>query len=236
MQDIVVFENYNILHEMSAVSGEAWKNLSNAKPIDRNELMEMIEPGDVVITRNNPAKVPGMGNIERVYAKMFGNLLSKAMGVPFTSCKVCISKQLVAGFGANGKSSTLDVVQWKDFLNYQMNVLVCKYPGITDAQRKKIVQYVLSKKGIDFDNNKLLSTWWDRLVHGEKLLQNRELNQELTTEKAKAWKEALFCSSLAAMAYKSAGINADFTRNPLEVWPKDFVASKDMEQVAILYQ
>lgn len=221
---------------MSQVTGEAWKHLSKAKPVRPSELIEMSEPGDILVTRINMLKVDGLPKLTKIGGLLAGNILSKAQGIPFISSKVVADNNRVIGFSASGTGSKIDMVSFNKFLTYQKNVMLCKYPKITDEQRQKVVKYMKDKRDLDYDTSKLITTWWQRLVKGEKLPGQRKMDKRINEKDAWVWKDALFCSSVIAMAYRAAGIRADFNRTPLEVWPKDFVASKDLDQVAILYQ
>lgn len=235
-QHIILFENQDIVYEMSTVSGEAWKNLAAAKPVSKSEFLQMVEPGDILVTRSDSSRIQGLSSLEKAAGILIGKVLSTAMGVPFTSTKVCLDKNTVIGFGASGLGGgSVDVAPFNKFLSWQKNVMICRYPELTKSQQSGIIKYMLSKRNLDFDHSKLLATWWERIVRGEKLLKNRLQKSNVTIQEARQWKDALFCSTITAMAYRSVGIKADFTRNPTEVWPKDFVSSEDLDQLAILY-
>ena len=232
---ITIFENQDIIYEMSAVSGEAWKNMAAAKPVSKSEFLDMLEPADILVTRSDATKIPNTNTVEKAGGIIVGKVLTTAMGVPFTSTKIALDKKRVLGFGASGfGSGSVDIADINKFLSWQKNVMICRYPKLTNAQQSGIIKYLLSKRNLNFDTNKLITTWWERLVHGEQMLKSR-MKMNMSKQEIKGWKDALFCSSLVAMAYKSVGINADFTREPTEMWPKDFVASEDLDQLVMLY-
>jgi hypothetical protein len=233
---IVLFENQDIVYEMSTVSGEAWKNLAAAKPVSKSEFLQIVEPGDILVTRADASKLQGVSSLKKATGILVGKVLSTAMGVPFTSTKVCLDKHNVIGFGASGfGGGSVDIAPFNKFLLWQKNVMICRYPELTKSQQSGIIKYLISKRNLNFDHSKLLTTWWERILRGEKLLKNRLRKSNVTIHEARQWKDALFCSTITSMAYKSVGINADFTKNPTEIWPKDFVSSEDLDQLAILY-
>lgn len=220
------------LYELWERSESAKQAIVRAQTLSKKNFIDVIRPCDILVTKLDAASVEGLTKRERIRNKAMSRLNSLVQGVPITSSKCILHNDNVSGFGVDHRHPTkISTMPVSKFLKNQKMAIICRHPGLEDSEETKILKYFREKKNLDYNKSSILKQLWKKIRKGEvKSLKDIDL-KKFKPHEIEMWKDALFCSSFIAMAYKYGGIASDFTRNPLSIWPKDFLVSSSLDVI-----
>ncbi len=197
------------------------KSMKGLRRVGRGEFLSMLRPCDILVTFLDSKKFSFQNAAFAKFIKTF-------QGGKFASSKLYTGQGELIGYGAKKGPVRISSLKISTFMNRQGGIAICRYPGLTDSQKKKIVNYVRSRINTPYASSQLLKTAVDRI-------SGRVLGgffEDLSVEDIETMKEPLICSNLINLAYISAGVYPVPSKHPLDVWPVDFLTSEMMEPVA----
>ena len=196
----------------------------------REDFISMAKSGDVLLTSNIPADIRKKNMIGKAFVKS----LTIVQRSPFSSIKLVVSPSKLIGYGLSSRPHTpFAYYSFPVFLRKTFKAVLLRTNAATEEDKQKVVSWALERKDIVYGGDQLVKTFFNRLLR-ESIIQIPidGGNNEITQAEAQDWRNPLICSSIIAMAYKSAGLNLDLGRKSLfNVWPRDFLLSKDFYPV-----
>ena len=218
-----------MLNEFADISPKLISTMNSTPSVKSTELIKRAESGDIIV-----------GYLISKYFSLPRLIISRTLGLAqgglWTTAKIVTEKGTIVGYGAQpGKYQQGSFGKYKtgegSFLSYarvSAGMILIRVPGLNEIQKRKIVNYMRSHIGLPYDKSMLLKTAWDRLVNRKIFANYKDISEEDVDQ----LKIPLICSNIIAFAYKKAGVDINFSKNPMDVWPKDFIIHPDTIKVA----
>jgi len=206
----------DIIQEFSL--SPATSNIVNMLPIiSPEEMMNNIEPADILVSMYKGTPEGEMSEVKR-------KVMSWMMG-GFSSSKIVINNNYIAGYGANPSKGAHNVNKIKkiEFIKHFGPLCHIRVPNLTEKKKKLVVHFINKYMGVQYSNSALMKSVWDRFT----LRKVKPFFEDVNEEEIQDFKDPLYCSTLISFAYLAAGVNIKFSKNPYDVWPKDFITSSD---------
>ena len=227
------------INEMSLyVSPQIKDILANTESVDRKEFLARSEPCDIV-TLFTPKRAFGDNPERSKYGTYF---MSSFQGSPYTTSKIILSKDTIAGYGLSwlvkGKGAPNDFLaySWPKYINELYEACLIRVPNLTPTQKGKIIMYVKKNLNRPYDGVGLLRTAWNRFVKNKvkTLFAKGGQTGDVSEKDLESVREGLICSNIIAIAYRMAGVDVSFSNSMYDTWPKDFILSPDTIKVCKL--
>ncbi len=225
--------NYNLVSESLILleSLRIMEIVSNVPIVNKKELISISKPADILIT-----KIPNSIYIKGTKLRQFISKASqKIQGIPFTSSKLIIDQKKIIGYGLPKKSATRNNFVTYSYPVYSRllhNACLVRHNNISDQKSKKIIEYALKRENIEYAFSHVWKTLWNRLWR-EQILQFLRHGENVDKKIARDYSEPLICSSIIGMAYLNAGLKLGTDiKNVMNIWPKDFLYSKNFQIIA----
>jgi len=220
----LVKTGYIPVSEISFYTSPSVKKIIKQTPlVTKNEFVNKMIPGDIVVAFSAKKQF-----IKTKHAKFMAKLMATAQGTPYTSSKMVIDKNHVAGYGIQiidkPEENKITVKSLKQFVSARPEMMLLRIPELTDAHIKKSISFIRKRIGLSYNSSALFKTAWNRLV-GRKLIPLMK-DKPLKPDEVNAIQEPLFCSNLITLALISAGFTKRFNnKNTWDTWPRDFIIS-----------
>lgn len=191
--------------------------LAGSPVVNGAEMYRRSQPCDIILTitpdyfLHNPVR------------RACNKILRLVLASPYTSSKIYLGNDVLAGFGLNVKraKSVIRTVGYRKYLSLLKNACLLRVPGLTGAQQSRILRFVAQKLGSTFDLKLAVQSFWRRAAYQFK--GNLEKAGSRSQREAQAEIPFHTCSTIISAAFFRAGI--DFLPDPALVWPIDFIFS-----------
>lgn len=226
----LVAEGYAPVSEITFFTSPAVKRAMKDVPkVTKKEFVAAMQPCDIVVAFSAKKQF-----IKTKNAKFVAKMMATAQGSPYTSSKLVIDNNNVAGYGIQiiekPEENKITVMPKNKFVSARPEMMLIRIPELTQAQKNKTISFVKRRIGLSYQGSDLFKTAWNRLV-GRKLLPFLK-DKPLNPEEVNAIQEPLFCSNMITLALISAGFKKKFNnKNPWDTWPRDFILADFTEKL-----
>ena len=193
--------------------------VSRCRKLTKDQLKDVIQPGDVVIPykRQRYVNLSFSGRIVTAINKVL-------QGSSFTSCKMIgPDGASVVGFGVIAGKEDITKANIDKFCTMHEAAMIMRYKGITDEQQKRVAQNMATalKAKIPYDRANLV---WSVAHHWFGTFNKDVKDKDFNGTQQKA----LICSSLVYKCFNEAGLKIDHDKSVGDkwIWPKEFLTSK----------
>lgn len=226
----LVAEGYLPVSEVSFfISPGVKKIIKDVPTVTHRDFETNMKPGDIVVAFSSKKQF-----IKTKHAKFAAKLMATAQGSPYTSSKMVIDNNRVAGYGIKvvdkPEDNKITIMPFKQFLSGRQELMLLRIKDITPDQINKAIAFIKKRVGLSYADSDLLKTAWNRFVNRKifPFLKNRSLEPA----EVSLIQEPLFCSNMISLALVSAGYKGKFNgKNPWDVWPRDFILSDLTEKI-----
>lgn len=199
--------------------------LANVPKVTKKEMYEMSEPCDILVVYS-PKKYR-----KAIKGRAWATINSTIQGSPYSSSKLLLDRDTISGYAVDLKTGK-NILGTYDHQNYMRQVTdacLIRVPGLTQGQKNKIVKYLKTRKGNSYDDDSVLKTVWNRLFRRKIMPFFKDSIPPPAT--LAMIREPLICSTIISIAFKAAGVNINFSKNPYDVWPRDFLLNTDTQKL-----
>lgn len=217
------------INEMSFfIAPSVKKILNDTLTVTKKTFVESALPGDIIVafTANKTLK-------DHFVGALYSKLMATFQGSPYTTSKMVLDDGTVGGYGIKLRESYLDNNVEKASLVSAVSArseLMLIRVKATDKQKQKAVNFIKSKMGLSYSDSDLFKSVWNRLTN-RKLIHFFK-DKTLDKKQISDIQTPLFCSTILALAYYSAGFKENFNDMHLyDTWPKDFILSENTEKI-----
>jgi len=220
-------DEMEVMRELSlVVSTDVKKILYETPMVSKKEFWSSCEPADIMVTFTPKSRVKTTG------AQLFTQMLSTMQRSPYSSSKIVMSRDILAGYGIvdrGGESPQLDKYSLPKYIGELQEAILIRVPNLENSQKSKITSFIKSRIGLDYASTDLVKSAWDRFFKGRlgSMMKGREMDPKALDQ----IRDPLICSTIISVAYRAAGVKVDFTEKPYEVWPRDFMLSDNTQKV-----
>lgn len=210
-----IFPVVSLLHRSS--NHRVASSLSATPVVSRGEMFRLSQPCDIILTITPD-------NFLTSWVRRAGNhLLRLILTTPFTSSKLYLGNDRLAGFGLNGKGqkSVIRTVSYRKYLGLAQSACLLRVPGLNGSHQERISNFVHERLGSAYDLRLVVRSFFQRAAW---VCWHKR--RTLSLERRRLFRTDVpyhTCSTLISAAFFQAGIL--FRPDPTLVWPIDFFLS-----------
>lgn len=218
-------KNEEIINEVFQGTPAVRARLRNTPVVSKRNFVKMAEPCDIFVTRT-----PGY-NLKTSSARIISNVISFAQGSPYTSSKLLLPDGNLIGYGVDYDQDPtyLSKMKLTDYIVRCDFACMIRVPSLTEEQKQKIYNYLLTRQRVPYNNIGLLKTAWNKIMP-DFLRADFKIENPEDKRVIRGYRKALFCSTIISMAFLYIGIV--LFEKPLEAWPRNFILTPKAVLVA----
>lgn len=208
---------------------------------------------DTFITNAQPGDIVASYTRKEIHPNLLSYFGSRTMGLfqggLFTSLKMISTDNKIIGYGVHFGDAGIQEKPIKDWIEYQGGAILMRIPSLTNKQKNNMVEFLRNRDGLSYNFSQLIGSVFKRIkdntlntIVGEKSLLNGQpinINDDRSLSKyikqvkmyLKNYNDPLICSTVIYLALKSVGSKIILAYDPFEVWPRDFLISKQTTKI-----
>jgi hypothetical protein len=199
--------------------------VNNIPKVGKDKFKSLLKPGDIILSKPKSTSL---------YKKIKTVLLIKAQHGIITSSKLYIGNNQLIGYDLGSKNSRgkVGLYNFDSFYNTHDKIILIRPNDFDNKKRRKIIRFMIRKKGVSYDSSSLFKTAWNRWII--KTFSNKDIVESLDDDILENLKAKFFCSNLISIGLKYAGWDKGWNVEIAEVWPIDILMNENMKKLAII--